>query len=357
MIILSKAIKIAVEKVFSTIFNIVVFRNVYSFVQIWLSGIYAFIAVIYITPYVKGAILAVISNIRATLAPKSLQEDKLNIFNKQSLNSVELNTTKETNSSIATIQSSFLESMKTQSQIDLFSYIFTCSSKSSLLNLATIIGVEYVHSNYEYNIVHSILYCVSITFVICFGSSLRYSSILSNEWVAFLQGASPSSSSIKKIRKEILITYEKDISKANTEFVCLWTSNYNEETKMENIELKFLSSKYSSHLKDLVEYYVENHLILKEKSETSNLAAETMADSQVQSSQILDRTSEFEAKHYTLLLPDYYDDGMVLTNMAKKIGFKNTDSWKEFNIFPLIDIKIHSYTNYFIDLKNKKKTN
>ena len=355
MSILTKALRIATEKVLSTIFNIVVFRNVYSLIQMWLSGIYAFIAVIYITPYVKGIFWLFYSNFRSAFMPKKVAKEKLHSFDKKFLKSTRLNFAEE-NDQILKLQSSFLDKMKIQSQIDLFSYIFMCSSKSALLNLVTIIGVEYVHSNYEYNIVYSIFYCVSITFVICFGASLRYSSILSQEWLDFLNTATSAKKITSSPKSEIiLMTYEKEDSEL--EFVCMWVCDHDSKKKCENVELKFLSSTFAKNLKDLIEFYATNHLVLKEKAIDKAPSEEKSSLLDEQEPILIEKDEQIEPKKYNLFLPDYYDDELVLSKFVKSIGFKGKESWKEFNIFPLIDVKVNAYTNV-ADLKNdKKKTN
>lgn len=344
MSILKKALRIATEKVLTTIYNIVVFRNVYSFIQMWLSGMYSFIAVIYITPYVKSIIWLIYSSFRSAFMPKTVANEKLLAFDKKFLKSNTLNLS----------DNSYLGQMKSQSQIDLFSYIFACASKSALLNLLTIIGVEYVHSNYNYNIVYSILYCVSITFVICFGASLRYSSILSGEWLEFLNAKKQSSPK----SENIIITYERE--DAQVEFVCIWTCIHDSKRKCENLELKFLSSAFSKNLKELIEFFAENHLTLKEKqidATTVNTTNEETSSLLTEQKTIeIKREEEFEPKKYNLFLPDYYDDELVFSKFVKSLGFKPKESWKEFNIFPLIDIKVNTYTNV-PDLKNSKKTN
>ena len=196
----------------------------------WLSGMYAFIAVIYVMPYVKRAIWVIYSSVRSVCMPKTVSNEKQHSFDKKFLKSTNINLNKDDRSGL---EKAFLDRMQTQSQIDLFSYIFTCASKSALLNLVTIIGVEYVHSNYEYNIVYSIFYCVSITFVICFGASLRYSSILSREWLGIFENATTTKKS-----SLILITYER-ADDVQVEFVCMWTCGRDGKSKIENVELKF----------------------------------------------------------------------------------------------------------------------
>jgi hypothetical protein len=352
MLILTKALKIATEKVLSTIFNIIVFRNVYSFIQMWLSGVYAFIAVIYVMPYVKRAIWVIYSSIRSVCMPKTVSNEKLHSFDKKFLKSTNINLNKDDRS---ILENKFLDRMQTQSQIDLFSYIFTCASKSALLNLLTIIGVEHVHSNYGYNIVYSIVYCVSITFVICFGASLRYSSILSREWLDILKNATTTKKS-----SLILITYEREEDGAQGEFVCMWTCSHDGKSKSENVDLKFLSSVYSRNLKELIEFFAEKHLALKDiVSESSSSTSSILSDKEevvVVKKAGEEVEEKIKSKKYNLFLPDYYDDELVFSKHVKSMGFKSKECWKEFNIFPLIDIKVNAYTNE-PDLKTKKKTN
>jgi hypothetical protein len=308
MTLFKKALAIATEKVASTIFNIVIFRNVYSFVQLWLSGVPAFMAVIYVTPYVKRVMwqsYEFVKRVAASPTQLAVSSD----FNENNLKVYDTSTNPQ-----ATL---LLQQMTNDSRINLFTHIFTTSSKSSLLNLLTIIGVEHLHSSHGHNIVAAILYCVSVTFVICFAASLRYSSLLSREWSESL--LHPSSSH--------LIVYGD-----HDEPICLWTlSQSRGGDQVETIDLKFLSSKYSPRIVSLFEAYVKS----------AGLIVETRSGHQDQSSQ-----SKVTMKTCDFIVSDYYDDDLVYSGLlVKSHGFKLKEEWKEFGIFPFIDLKTRVYTN------------
>ena len=354
MLLLTSALKIATEKVLSTIYNIVVFRNVYSLIQIWLSGVYAFIAVVYITPRVKEVIATVFRRLKSVFVPRIVLAEQRNAFDRKYLRSVELDLRNE--ASLNDETSPFLERVRTQSQSDIFSYIFTCSSKSSLLNLFTIIAVEYLHSTYEYNVVYAIFCCVCVTFVICFGASFRYASILSDEWLEFLENEKTAAKKQHQSgkSKNILLVYEKeeDTIPHAKEFVCLWTCKYDSESRISTVELKFLSAKFSKNLKDLIEFYAEKHLVLEQPATVPPTTTTTTENVSLLEEE---HAIVVKAQNYKLILPEYYDEDLALTKCAKSKGFKNDATWKEFNIFPLIDVKISTYSNYSTDTRVSKK--
>ena len=261
-----KALKAATSKVITTIINIILFRYLYSFVQIFLSGFWAFLAVVYISPYFKAIFFSLFNKIKAQILPKSAEF--VSVFDKQKLDSVELNN--DTNeASISQIKDLFKKSMKSQTQNDIFNYIFTSSLHSSFLSLFTILAVEYIHTKYEYSLAESILYCVGVCFVVCFGSSMRYSLILSKEWLEFLDEAlndKKKSNNLSSKTKNTLIVYNKiknPTEEPINDFVCLWVSKYDSESKRTSIELKFLSSNYADNFTEIIEYYISKHMSIQ----------------------------------------------------------------------------------------------
>ena len=66
---------------------------------------------------------------------------------------------------------------------------------------------------------------------------------------------------------------------------------------------------------------------------------------------------EVKVENYDLILPDYYDENSLFSNLIKKKGFKKQESWEEFKLFPLVDLSVTVYSNNGVDVKKLKKTN
>jgi hypothetical protein len=221
------------------------------------------------------------------------------------------------------------------------SYIFTSSSESSIINLIVIIAIESLTSKYELTLIQSILICVLHAFVVCFGASYRYSSLLFNESKEVLADSS----------RNILIVYNRKIDNViNQEFVCLFRSNKEKNSKTIRVEMKYLSPKYASKIGQLFEFYSSNHMSLKESQPQQNASQEDSLISQNNENNYNYKKPEL----YNFVVNDYYNIGFILTNTIKKHGFKSIKSWVEFRIFPSIDFKTHIYSNIN---NNPKKTN
>ncbi len=222
----------------------------------------------------------------------------------------------------------------------LLSYIFTSSSESSIINLIVIIAIESLTSKYELTLLESISICILHAFVICFGASYRYSSLLFNE----------SKEILIETSKNVLIVYERKINNVmNQEVVCLFRSNKERQSKTIRIEMKYLSSKYRSKISQLFDHYSSNHMVLKEQTVQNTI--------QTQDSLIVDNSENNNNKKpelYNFIVNDYYNISFSLTNTVKKHGFKSIKSSVEFKIFPSIDFKTHIYSNIN---SNSKKNN
>jgi hypothetical protein len=206
-----------------------------------------------------------------------------------------------------------------------------------MINLIVIIAIESLTSKYELTLFQSILICVLHAFVLCFGASYRYSSLLFNESKEILTDSS----------KNILIVYDRQIKNVlNQEIVCIFRSHTEKDSKTIRVEMKYLSSKYMTKISQLFDYYSFNHMCLKESQQN----AVKNQDSLKVDNNDYNKSPEL----YNFIVNDYYNISFSLTNTIKKHGFKSIKSSVEFRIFPSIDFKTHIYSNI---KNNSKKTN
>lgn len=182
MLLFTDAVKIATEKVIQSILNIFIFRNIYSATRIWLSGFYAFFLTIYISSKLRALGVKIFRQAKNLLFPDLKKYDIE--FDKANLESINL---AEPNQEQVQLIDEFIKKNKENAQIDLFSCIFGSSSQSSLLNLFIFVAIEYLNDKYFENLLVSCLFCISIAFILCFGSSFRYSQIITQEWSDWLE--------------------------------------------------------------------------------------------------------------------------------------------------------------------------
>lgn len=323
MLFVFDALKISSEKIIVSIINIVVFRFILDCVQKWvLTGAAALFLTIYISGQARVIIFNNINKLRRKLNRKS--SNQIYDFDAKNLTSTQMKLNESINSDL---------SLEPNCQKDLFYYIFNSSSNSALLNLITMISIEILHNKYQFTIIASIFYCVSVAFVVLFAAGYRYSSIVSKEYLNL------SNSQKSTGLFDLICVYYTD-SSDRKELVCIWTSLLDHKTSKKTIELKFLSAKYASHLSNLTEFFASNQMKLKNAIQPA-VGVETQMEEQV-------------VEYYTVLIPDYYDIGLILSNTVKKLGFTQISSWTEFILFPGINFKINTFSNCLKDEKNKK---
>lgn len=347
MILLTEAFKIAFEKVLLSVFNIFLFRYAYSLTLLYLSGFYAFIATIYLSSKVRLVLQSLFYKLKYKLAPNSIENDKFDI---NQLRTVDL---EDDSDETKKIRDEFFKYIKSNSENHIFSHIFSSSSQSSIISLVTIISVEYIHKNYEFTQIEAIFYCISVAFVICFGASLRYTHILNKEWLELLnslekkdqKNGTHKMTHILCVYDRLITTPSSDISK-RTEFVCLWTIGKVDQN-LKDVNLRFLSSNHAINLKELVNHFVKTFLIHQEQQNE---------ESQNNSGILPQTLKTTRNDNYDLLIPDYYDVGLVFSNTIRSFQFKVKETWKEFYVFPLVNFKVNKYSNS-LDLPSKIKQN
>lgn len=335
MYFLIDALKISSEKVFVSIINILVFRFIYDQVRNRITtGFFAFFITIYVSGQARSFIFNSIKSIKKKFI-NSKKSNHIDDFKPSNLSSseIELNDLKRIISNYG---------LEFKCQRDLFSFIFNSSTNSSLLNLIIMISIELIHSKYGIDIPTSILYCISVAFVVMFGSSYRYSTVTSQECLEFFQNKK-----LSHIAKFVPVYYNRG-EELNKELVCVWTCLNESKDDSYKIELKFMSSVYSAFQKDIFDFYAINHLkLVKPDKKPTNEADENQI--------IQEEEEDFKIENYTLAIPDYYDTGLIFSNAVKKLGFKLVTSWTEFIFLPGISFKLSTFTNILMqDDKNKK---
>ena len=339
MLFIIDALKISVYRVIVTIINLFVFKTVYHFTKKLLNGYWAFFGAIYFSAKVKSFLYSTFKSTQEKLLlkinPKFVQEK----FDPRKLEAIDLKEIKSIPK--AEIINNFLENVKNKSMKDLFSFIFRESSDSAMLSIITLFGIEYMSE--IHSILYSIFFVVGIAFVICLGSSLRYAFILINEWRSdleqdLLKAKDGLDSNSKSNNKNILIAYnqtEGSEKSKNTDYVCLWSSSYDQNENINYLRLKFFSTKYSDDFIEVVKFYGKNYLSVESNAQTS-------VDE-------LEKEKSKKFKNLRILVPEYYGRGFGL--VLKDNDFKQVESWKEFSIFPSISFEVASYQ---YKEKNKK---
>lgn len=335
MFFLTDALKIAIVKVVETIINITIFRNIYSFIQIWLGGFYGFVLTIFVSGKVRSFIYKNYARIKERVAQKS--KKPYFKFNVNSIKSIDLNRED------ATVIKEFHSYAKNNSHSDLFYCIFSSSSQSAMISFLTFMAVEYLHQKFEMSIGMAIFYSVSVSFILCFGSSFKYAKILIAEWLDELDAIVVDAESRKEMiytkSTKILLTHKNE-SDNRVEFIGLWISKFDSHRNSFKVEVKFIKANYLDFMKEILDYYAKHHMSLEKKSTEENNNG----------------TESNRVEKYELHVPDYYNVGTskLFEKGLKEKGFKSQESWAEFKLFPGVNFNINVYKN--IGTK-KQKTN
>ena len=318
MVFFTKALIVSIKRVILTLFNIVLFRYLLDFIQKCISeGALGFLITIYLSDKIKKAIYQKYQEVQKAAAKKASPNSEYNI-NRFSILQLTVDFSE------CNLSPDFLSNAESSGHDDLFNYIFNSSTNSSLLNFLTIIGIEFLSNTYKINIFRAILYCVSMTFVICFGSSYRYASLISNEWKQDTKMFDREENC-----KKIIFFYDRH-GRANSEidsrfddnkeFVCMWLIRFDPVSKISTVYLKYLSWNHSSNLSDIIHLFIEVY-------------TNKMAD------QERDSTWQMRA-------PDYYDQGLVFTSTTKQRQLKSVDSHIEFTLFPGVHFRVNIFENH-----------
>ncbi len=183
MVFLVNAIGISFKRIVSSLMNIIIFRYVYDFIRTRvITGVMGFILTMYACNYIRKffnkqyTLLKKRSAARSKtivfheFASKNLQSLVVEYDQFENLPDLAINSK---NQELKTKLENFKANAIAKCNNDLFDFIFNAATHSILLSFAIMISIEYVQSLYELGVIQSILYCVSIPFFICFGSSYR----------------------------------------------------------------------------------------------------------------------------------------------------------------------------------------
>jgi hypothetical protein len=326
MLFIIEALKISMKRVSMTCISILVFQYMNYYIKAYiLTGVSGFFLTIYLSSKVKTSFYGHVRKIKQAILP-SHSSSSCSIFDIGNVEFYDL--------SKDDVDTDLLNSMKDDCLNQLFSFIFNSASQSSLLSLFSIIGIEYLRSKFELSLLMSMFYCVGISFLICFGSSLSYSLHLANEWIEDLKAVKVKNSSI--VPRQLLLVYNKKTNSVQKkEYICLWTSSNDTMINEIKIELKYLSSNFANNLTEIINIYTLNYLALSPDGPVNPIEVPT-------------------AKVYNFLITDYYNDEFKFSKALKVKGFRQLDAWNEFSIFPSVHLNKYSYKNI---IKSSKKTN
>lgn len=335
------ALRIASIRVSKSIANILLFRNVYYLTRLLFGGFWGFIATVYLTGKIRRKIRQSYERVNERRA-RELGEKRFK-FDETSLQSIDLDQD-------ASVLSKFNEYVQKNSELDLFNCLFSVSSDSVLISLLTILGIEQLNSKYEISLVLSIFYVVTVSFLLCFGSSFKYTQMLIPEWLTDFKTmlADIQSAADKKKehgdghsrQKRILITHTNPFDKS-VEYVGLWLSKYDSHRNASKVEIRFMTPNYTDYIDDVFSYYSKHHMTLEKVHETE--------------SELLPGEKHNKVEKYDLYVQDYYNGGgmsKLFEKRAKDLGFTSEESWTEFRLFPGVNFDITVFQNTG---KQKKK--
>lgn len=314
MVFLAKALIIGIKRIISTIVSILAFRYVYEFVKLWImKGIPGFMLTIYLSNKVRDYMYRQYDRLKR----KSSKKAEFNFRNIEPM-SLEYNALDKMDNDPAdqTAIDMFKKNAELSCKNDLFEYVFSAATNSSLFSFLTIIAIEYMQEKYNYSVLTSIIYCASIPFFICFGSSYRYSSVVCGEWLEMFKPNEEVNVPNKR-SKQILMWYNKSENEEK-DSICLWSTLYDTQTRITTVELKFASAAYTNNLGEIIDIFFLKYVDLN--SENSN---------------------EF----YDIIVPDYYNVGQLFAARMKRLKLPNIESWTEFILFPMINFSVNIFSN------------
>lgn len=333
MVFLVNALALSIKRIIVSLINIILFRFVYEFVRSRLiTGVMGFMIAMYSCDYIRKFAYKQYSALRKRTMLNS-KNSKIHEFNPKNLESTTVDYNQfETLTDLADTPLkktlvSFKEHAHAKCKNDLFDFIFNAATHSFFLSFATMIGIEYVQSTYQYGVIVSILYCASLPFIVCFGSSYRYSSIVCEDWLEMFEPKQNRSHTFSKKSGQTLVFYNKSKQQVTgeevsteiaREFVCLWSSLYDVKTKVTTIELKFMSSAFADNLNEIVYYYLCRHV---------------------------DMSSDTTNEYFDFVIADFYNTGSAFSNQVKKSKLQKLESWTEFILMPMINFSVSIYSN------------
>jgi hypothetical protein len=326
MSLFSKALYIALQKVCFSIYNIIIFRNIYSLVLFWLEGFYAFFLTVYIVGKIKAAASYFYTNVRKRVFILNKEKypdrehNELEVeFKSEKLSCQLMDTSDESPFTDLTLK------LSKDHETDLFSFIFSAASQSTFLNLAVILAIEHVSTKLNFGLGLAMLYCLGLAFVLCFISSFKYMSLL-------LLDEPETEKNCDKVKKHVIM-YD------TVDFVCVVETKRVVGTPLPelSVEFKNVSAKYASHVGRVAEYYAKEWC---KEGETYAEEGKTLL--------VVDR--------FRFVFPDYYDLNYQLSNALRASGYSKLESWTEFRILPLCELGVNVFANFKSQkLKNKNK--
>lgn len=346
MLILVDALKIALVKIAESVVNIFIFRNCLSIAKSIVGGFWAFLLAIFISGRVRRFVYSKWDVVSRAFARESGRH--IFKFDATSLESIDLNSGGKHEQ--ATLEE-FRAYVKKNSESDLFNCIFTATSQSSIILLLTVIGIEHLNNNLETSSLEAMLYCIIISFLLCFGSSFKYTQLVIADWLrefdAMLDDPTPPGHS--KLNK-ILVTHKNPLDH-KVEFVGLWLSKFDAKRNSTRVELRFLAPDFTDNVKDILDFYAKHHM---------HLAKTSSDETDASSSDLLAVAAEKKqpVERYELVIQDYYNGdaaSKVFEKEAKAKGFESKESWTEYRSFACVNFNISIFHN--TEHKKKHKIN
>jgi hypothetical protein len=306
MLFLKDAVQLTIEKVVQTVINIFLYRYTSRLLKntISLNVVLGFFVTIFITQKLKGLIKYLSMQIKYCLKPDLRQQDQQNRFDKKKIKLMRLNELGKDDVLVRTLLD--------QANTHLFSYIFQSATNSALLNLFTIISIDYLTEKCGLKIYYSLFLCVFVTFLICFVSCLRYTNLIIKEWLQVFDQA----------HGYLMVNNKNDEC---TEPVCVWSGAIDENTTTHDVQIKYLNINYSQNLNEMIEIYLSN----------------------------VSNSSDFNS--FKIRVADYYDHYHRFTKYLRFKKFESTDEWTEYFLFLFVKYKIKVFEITSNELKNQFK--
>jgi hypothetical protein len=308
MLPLKDAIQLTIEKVVHTIVNIFLYRHTSRLLKntASLNVVLGFFITIFLTQKLKGLTSYLFVRLKYALKPELKRRDELNRFDKNKIRLIAVN------NGVAEAEDASFRTLLVQADADLFTHIFISATNSVLLNIVTIIFIDYLTDKCGLSIYSSLFICVLTTFVVCFVSCSRYTNIVLKGW----------QQAMNTTNGYLMVNLKHDSS---VEPVCIWSRVDDKSESALHIHLKFLNCRYSSNLNDLTGLYLEKSV------------------------------SSADVGVFKVRVADYYDLLFQSSKYLRQKKFKVVDEWVEYYLFLFVGYKVKTFEASREDLQSQFK--
>ena len=382
MLLIKEALKITSVKVLLSFVNIIVFQNLLGLVKyVAPSGIISFFIAIYLMGKIRPIMYRVLFALNPMrlfwrrAAKSSSSSQPASAVNLVAFNAVEISdreldsvvveeeekeSDEQKEAKLKRVQEArrhLADYVQQQGHGDLFAFVYNCACQRAFIQFMTLIMVEYVHATYGCGLVRSVAVSVLCSFCICFGASFGYSSILFKEW---------SLSSSSEAKERSFVIYMSRLRPVSSPQPAAPVNAPDAESLLESPSQPppppqpqpVATEETSRHFSCLAKMrksargtdeptHFEMRYVCAELDGYKHLLVDFLLRSFAES-------ADHSNKAFSIVVPDYYDAGAVVTSVVKQRGFKCDRTWTEYKVLPNVSLNAQSYTNRPLADQNKK---